>query len=256
MASSWLETMEEWGEWASEQLWGPSPKDVIRRSQAQIRNSIRKLEREKEKMKKDEIKFIENLRAAAQTARRPEELKTLALTIARCRRGTQRVDSLIFSLNGMNQDLLESSTHAEMHSVMVNVTNALMNVNSVGNGINGISNVLRQYDRQKQTFEMTKDMVESNFDEEAETEDADTLLMQLDDELHLNISGLLPSAKVPVDYEILNLVSPPTTAVRKDPPPPTPPPPPSPPPYHGGTPIPVEDELKQRVKQLMGAAAE
>jgi len=248
--ATWLETFEDWSEYLSEQMWGPTPRTVIQRSQMQIRQSIRKLEREKQKLHQDEKKYILNIKSSASNAKKASDLKIQALTIARCRRGMSRIDNLIFSLNGMNQDLLESGIQGEMNSVMQNVTHALINVNSTSSGVQGIYNVVKQYEKQKQVFEMAKEVISDTYDAEVEEEDADVLLEQLNDELHLNLESILPQAVRTHAYtnsEALDQQLPSVPKTGGAPKPPTPPPPSQPPPSVGTD---VSEELRMHINKL------
>lgn len=247
--ATWLETLEDWSEYASEQLWGPTPRTVIQRSQMQIRQSIRKLEREKQKLQADEKKYILNIKSSASNAKKASDLKIQALTIARCRRGMSRIDNLIFSLNGMNQDLLESGTQSEMNSVMQNVTHALINVNSTSSGVQGIYSVVKQYERQKQVFEMAKEVISDTYDAEVEEEDADILLEQLNDELHLNLDSLLPQPGRTHAFTSQDALDLPSVPPRTGGGAPKPPPPSQPPPSVGVA-LDVSDELRMHVNKL------
>lgn len=193
MVEELRETIEEWTDWGSELLFGPTPKQMLRRANLDIQTQIRKLDREKAAAVRREQKLIGEFRTAAPKARAVSDLRPAALAIARARRGVARIAQLQFQLYGLSQQMLETETQAMATTVLRSVTQALTSANAIVGGASGAHSALQQYERQKMMMETNQDIMDDLHSEETEHEDADQLLAELADKLSIELQFELPA---------------------------------------------------------------
>jgi hypothetical protein len=191
-----MEFFEDLWESTSSYINGPSQSDIIRQASGHIRQNVRKLEREKIKGKQKESQLIAELKKAGPKATKPADLRSLALQIARQRRGITQIEQFAFSLAGMEQQLLQTEVSTTMNSVMMNVTQALSMSNGMASGTN-TGMMLQEYQKQVMLLDVKHDMLDDLQNDEDEEISADDLLAQLADEIDLQTNFEMPTARNP-----------------------------------------------------------
>ena len=191
--STWLEWFEETSEAVSEMVWGPSPKEVLRRSAREVKRSLNQVNRERTIYEQRESVLKNEIRKRAQVATDPRDLAPLAKEIARVRGGIRRSYKMGSSLEGTYQRLLGASTTATIQNALQEATLAMAAAGGVSNPVS-LAATMRNYAMQQEKFTMAGDMLEDIVDDdEEETEDVNTLLGQLSEELSIKLKFELPS---------------------------------------------------------------
>jgi len=197
MDDTWIETFQEWYEFGSEVVWGPGPAQIIRNAQQNIRQSIRRLDRERNRHKRQEQKLVEDLKTTAPSARCLDDLKPAALAISRCRRGQRRIDRIIFQMQGLEMQILETDVHANTAATMNSVSSALTHANALTGGAKSVYQSISTYEKQKAVLEMTQDAFSNLYDEGGEEEDADNMVAEIASEINIQLSFELPRVSKP-----------------------------------------------------------
>lgn len=177
-----------------EAFFGVSPKEQLRRTGNEIKASIRKLEREKANSVRKEQQLIVKIKAQAPKSNSIQDLKPLAQNIARTRKGTKQIDGLIFTMEGISQQLLSAETSTTINSVIMQASQALSMAGSL-NDPRALAQTVRQFEMQKFRLEANQDMIDGMQEDETEDLDTDMLLGQLSEELDLKLSFELPQPK-------------------------------------------------------------
>lgn len=193
----WEELGESVTEYVSEFLWGTSPREVMRKASLEIRTSVRKLERDKALAKQKEGKLLSDLKVMAPKAHSASDLKQLALSICRTRKGITQICNLQYTLEGLQQQLLQSETTTTINSVMLATTQALSMVANL-NDPRAMSSNMQQFQMQKMKLESTQEMLD-DVQEGDEEEDATEMISLLQEEIGFQLAFDLPSAKRATD---------------------------------------------------------
>lgn len=192
---SWLEYFEEVGSTLSEWVWGPSPKEVLRRSAREIKRSIVQVSRQRTVYEQREAVLKADLKKRAASALDASDLAPLVKEVARVRSGIRRNFKMVSSLEGTYQRLLSAQTTATIQTALQEATMAMQMAGGVSNPAS-LANTIQSYARANERFEMGASMLEDVVnDDEEESEEVDTLLSQLKDELSLNLNFDLPDAR-------------------------------------------------------------
>ena len=219
------ESVDEWIEYIGETFWGPTPQQMLRRSQLKIRETERKLERERSRLRKQESDLVTRLRTAAAGSATKSELENLALTVARCRRGTHKIDKMQLQLTGVSQvrtvhvnwpklalgaervvfgcvwatnavfcvqDLLSTDVTTSLADVIRSVNVSLGNLNGMFGGTTGMGREMLTFQRERDKLVMMNESLDDTLGDAEETEDAETTLASLAEELDLKLAFDLP----------------------------------------------------------------
>ena len=198
---SWLEYFEEVGGTVSEWIWGPSPKEVLRRSAREIKRSIGQVSRQRASYEHREAVLKADLKKRAASAVNASDLAPLVKEVARVRSGIRRNFKMVSSLEGTYQRLLSAQTTATIQNALQEATMAMAAAGGVSNPAS-LANTIQNYSRANERFEMGASMLEDAVnDDEEESEEVDTLLSQLKDELSLNFNFELPDVQRARDEE-------------------------------------------------------
>jgi len=193
MADTWLETLEVWTDYVSEQLYGPPPEEVLRRAGASIRSAISKLERERNKVAAQEKLLLAGVRTSAQSARSFADLKPSLLSVANARRSASRIDKLALKMRRLQQQLIETEVHSTTATLMHGVTNALAQASAMTGGAQGVQRTVMNYEKQQALLEMTQESFDQLEDAEADEDTADEMLAEIAAEVNLHLSFELPT---------------------------------------------------------------
>jgi hypothetical protein len=192
---TWLEYFEEMGSTMSEWIWGPSPKEVLRRSAREIKRSIGQVSRQRTTYEQREAVLKSDLKKRAASAVDAADLAPLVKEIARVRSGIRRNFKMVSSLEGTYQRLLSAQTTATIQTALQEATMAMSMAGGVSNPAS-LANTIQNYSRANERFEMGASMLEDAVnDDEEESEEVDTLLSQLKDELSLSLNFELPDVR-------------------------------------------------------------
>ncbi len=192
---SWFEFFEEAGGTVSEWLWGPSPKEVLRRSSREIKRSIGQVMRQRITYEQREAVLKNELKKRAASAVDASDLAPFVKEIARVRSGIRRNFKMVSSLEGTYQRLLSAQTTATIQNALQEATMAMQMAGGVSNPAS-LASTIQNYSRANERFEMGASMLEDVVnDDEEESEEVDTLLSQLKDELSLNLQFELPDVQ-------------------------------------------------------------
>ena len=199
---SWLEYFEEVGSTLSEWVWGPSPKEVLRRSAREIKRSIGQVSRQRTVYEQREAVLKADLKKRAASAIDAADITPLVKEIARVRSGIRRNFKMVSSLEGTYQRLLSAQTTATIQNALQEATMAMAAAGGVSNPAS-LASTIQNYAKANERFEMANEMLEDVVDDDSqETEEVDTLLSQLKDELSLNLQFELPDARRAREDEI------------------------------------------------------
>jgi hypothetical protein len=199
---SWLEYFEEVGSTLSEWVWGPSPKEVLRRSAREIKRSIGQVSRQRTVYEQREAVLKADLKKRAASAIDAADIAPLVKEIARVRSGIRRNFKMVSSLEGTYQRLLSAQTTATIQNALQEATMAMAAAGGVSNPAS-LASTIQNYAKANERFEMANEMLEDVVDDDTqETEEVDTLLSQLKDELSLNLQFELPDARRAREDEI------------------------------------------------------
>jgi len=193
MTDSLYDYLEETAERSWEWFWGATPEVTLARANSKVRQAMHKLERKRKEALAAETSLLAELRRAAPRARSVADMRSAAQAVARNRRGITRIDKMHFQLTGLQQQLLETETQNLTTTVMHDVVGSLMMANSVLGGAREVQHTMLNFQRQKAVLEYNHEQVSSLDDEEEEEEDAETLVAQLVQEQHLQLSFDLPA---------------------------------------------------------------
>lgn len=192
MSETWWEWAEDVSETFNEYVFGPSPKEVLRRSAREVKRSMLQINREKSAYELRETQLKVELRKRAQVATDPRDLAPLAKDIARVRSGIRRTYKMASNLEGVHQRLLSASTTATIAGALQEATAAMAAANGVNNAT-ALGATMQNYARQSERFEMASEMLEDVVeDDDEEAEDVTTLLGQLSEEMSLTLKFELP----------------------------------------------------------------
>jgi|688.fasta_scaffold10520_15 hypothetical protein len=198
---SWLEYFEEVGGTVSEWIWGPSPKEVLRRSAREIKRSIGQVSRQRASYEQREAVLKADLKKRAASAVNASDLAPLVKEVARVRSGIRRNFKMVSSLEGTYQRLLSAQTTATIQNALQEATMAMAAAGGVSNPAS-LASTIQNYSKANERFEMANELLEDVCDDDTEeTEEVDTLLSQLKDELSLNLQFELPEARRARDEE-------------------------------------------------------
>jgi len=189
------ESIDEWIDYIGEAFWGPTPAQMLRRSQLKIRESERKLERERARIRKQESDVVARLRAAASSGGQKAEMENMALMVARCRRGVQKIDKMCLQLSGISQDLLTTDVTSSFAEVIRNVNVSLNQLTGAIGGTTGMGRDMMTFQRERDKLDLINESLEETLGNEDEAEDAETTLASLADELDLKLAFDLPEVK-------------------------------------------------------------
>jgi chromosome segregation ATPase len=190
---SWFDWFEEASEKASEWIWGPSPKEVLRRSAREIKRSINQVARQRTTYELREATLKVELRKRSATATDARDLAPMVKEIARVRSGIRRNFKMVSSLEGTYQRLMSAQTTATIQNALQEATMAMAAAGGVSNPAS-LASTIQNYARANERFEMASELLEDVVDDDQEeTEEVDTLLCQLKDELSLNLNFELPN---------------------------------------------------------------
>ena len=193
MSETWYEWMEDVSDTFNEYVFGPSPKEVLRRSAREVKRSMLQINREKSAYELREIALKNELRKRAQVATDARDLAPLAKDIARVRSGIRRTYKMASNLEGVHQRLMSASTTATIATALQDATMAMAAANGVNNAT-ALASTMQNYAKQSARFEMASDMLEDAVDDdEEEAEDVSTLLGQLSEEMSLTLKFDLPA---------------------------------------------------------------
>ena len=177
----------------AEYVWGPSPKEVLRRSAREVKRSMLQINREKSTYEQREGVLKCELRKRASVATDARDLAPLVKDIARARSGIRRAYKMSSSLEGVHQRLLTASTTATIANALQEAGAAMAAANGVNNPA-ALNATLRNYAMQADKFEMASEMLDDIVDDdEEEAEDMTSLLTQLSDEMSLTLKFDLPA---------------------------------------------------------------
>jgi chromosome segregation ATPase len=192
---SWLDYFEEVGSTLSEWVYGPSPKEVLRRSAREIKRSIGQVSRQRTTYEQREAVLKSDLKKRAASAVDAADLAPFVKEIARVRSGIRRNFKMVSSLEGTYQRLLSAQTTATIQNALQEATMAMSMAGGVSNPAS-LAGTIQSYARANERFEMGASMLEDAVnDDEEESEEVDTLLSQLKDELSLNLNFELPAVQ-------------------------------------------------------------
>ena len=174
-------------------MWGVTPKETLRRASLEIKSSVRKLDRDKAVLTQKEAKLIQDLKRLAPRAHSAGELKPIAMSISRTRKGIQQINNMQFTMDGLQQQLLQSETSTTINSVLQATTQALAMVSGMNDPRN-ISNTLAQFQLQKFKQEESQSLLDDVQNEDEEVDAAD-MISQLQEEVGFDLAFQLPTAK-------------------------------------------------------------
>jgi hypothetical protein len=195
MSDDWLEYFEEVGGTLSEWVFGPSPKEVLRRSAREIKRSIGQVSRQRTTYEQRETVLKADLKKRAASAVDASDLAPFVKEIARVRSGIRRNFKMVSSLEGTYQRLLSAQTTATIQNALQEATMAMAAAGGVSNPAI-LASTIQNYAKANERFELANEMLEDVVDDDTqETEEVDTLLSQLKDELSLNLQFELPDAR-------------------------------------------------------------
>jgi hypothetical protein len=195
MSDDWLEYFEEVGGTLSEWVFGPSPKEVLRRSAREIKRSIGQVSRQRTTYEQRETVLKADLKKRAASAVDASDLAPFVKEIARVRSGVRRNFKMVSSLEGTYQRLLSAQTTATIQNALQEATMAMAAAGGVSNPAI-LASTIQNYAKANERFELANEMLEDVVDDDTqETEEVDTLLSQLKDELSLNLQFELPDAR-------------------------------------------------------------
>lgn len=190
---SWFDWFEEASEHVSKWIWGPSPKEVLRQSAREIKRSINQVARQRTAYEQREAALKVELRKRSATATDARDLAPMVKEIARVRSGIRRNFKMVSSLEGTYQRLMSAETTATIQNALQEATIAMAAAGGVSNPAS-LANTIQNYARANEKFEMASELLEDVVDDDQEeTEEVDTLLCQLKDELSLNLNFELPN---------------------------------------------------------------
>ena len=184
-----METIEEWAEYISELIFGPTPTEQLRRAKREIERAVRRVQNDKLTYDNKEKNAINQLKMKAKTAAAPSDLLPLAQDIARARAASARLHKIIMTMDGVQINLTANHSLATLSNATKMATDALKACNSITSAQN-----VQEYEKELMKFEVASDMFEDLSEQDGEKEDAALLLAQIADEQSIALQFELPGA--------------------------------------------------------------
>ena len=190
-----METIEEWAEYISELIFGPTPTEQLRRAKREIERAVRRVQNDKLTYDNKEKNAINQLKMKAKTAAAPSDLLPLAQDIARARAASARLHKIIMTMDGVQINLTANHSLATLSNATKMATDALKACNSITSAQN-----VQEYEKELMKFEVASDMFEDLSEQDGEKEDAALLLAQIADEQSIALQFELPGANCSPQY--------------------------------------------------------
>jgi hypothetical protein len=114
------------------------------------------------------------------------------MSISRARKGISHIRNIQYTLEGLEQQLLQSETSTTINSVMQATTQALALVSGVTDP-RSVTTTLTQFQMQKMKLEESQELLDDIQDNDEET-DATDMIRQLQEEIGFQVMFEMPSA--------------------------------------------------------------
>ncbi|KAL4524855.1 hypothetical protein Ndes2526B_g07041 [Nannochloris sp. 'desiccata'] len=145
------------------------PKDVLKSSKQNVKDSIRELDRELTDMKREEAKLTEEIRAAAR-AGNDASVRMLAQQMVRLKEHTKRIQITRAGIGGVSATLSTAASNAVMASSLQQAGKAM---SAVGTAVDPgkLQQNMKQFGKQSEIQSMQQSMLDEALDAALDTDD-------------------------------------------------------------------------------------
>jgi hypothetical protein len=200
-----METLEEWAEYVSEIIFGPTPTEQLRRAKREIERALRRVNQDKLVYENKEKDSLNILKIKSKNAVAPNELIPIAQDIARCRAASKRLHKICMQMDGVLINMTANHSLATLSNATKQASQALKACSAITS-----AKAVQDYQVELMKFEVTSDMFEDLAEQEGEEEDANQILAQIADEQQLQLAFDLPG--VQKKFTLFDMPSVPTKA--------------------------------------------
>eukprot|EP01065_Artemidia_motanka_P043336 TRINITY_DN5991_c0_g1_i1.p1 TRINITY_DN5991_c0_g1~~TRINITY_DN5991_c0_g1_i1.p1 ORF type:complete len:266 (+),score=103.96 TRINITY_DN5991_c0_g1_i1:73-870(+) len=167
----------------------PTPREMVRQHQRTIRQSCRGLDREREKLAREEAKLKVNIKKEAK-AQRMDVVRIMAKDMVRLRQNQAKMLRMKTRMESVSRELSVMASTAEMGKAMQGVGRVMGQMNRSMN-LAGMQQVMMEFQREGQKMDMVGDMMgdaidDAMGDDEAE---ADEMVDQVMEEITLELKA-------------------------------------------------------------------
>ena len=182
-----METLEDWAEYISELIFGPTPTEQLRRAKREIERALRRVQQDKQAYDNKEKTALAALKMKAKTSYTPADLLPLAQNISRARAASARLHKIALTMDGVLINLTANHSLATLTQATKQAAEALKASNAIVS-----ARSVQDYEREVMKFEITSEMIEDLSEQDGEQEDAAHVLAQIADEQQLALNFNLP----------------------------------------------------------------
>lgn len=182
-------------------LWSapPTPREMMQHARSTIRKSVRELDREIERMGREEAKLIEEIRVTAAKGNMGLA-RTMTKELVRQRNAVAKCYEMRVQLQGVRARIQHMASVAAMSEAMREATRAMYRLNRQVK-LPAMQNILRQFEREGQVMEWKQEMMDDAIDdavgEAGDAQAEDEVLDRVMDEIGIGLSHTLAAAPSP-----------------------------------------------------------
>ena len=163
----------------------PTPEEVLKNSQKLLRKGIRELEREVEKMKRDEVKLIHEIKQLGLQGR-TSGIKPMAKELIRARNSMIKFSEMSSQLKAVSMRIRSMQSTATMANAMRSATRAMASLNKQMNNTQ-LQRIMMMFEREGEFMELKQEMMDDTIDNimssPMDEEDEEELINQIMDEI-------------------------------------------------------------------------
>eukprot|EP00053_Salpingoeca_punica_P005440 m.54335 g.54335 ORF g.54335 m.54335 type:complete len:227 (+) comp13242_c0_seq1:160-840(+) len=168
-----------------------TPEEMLKENQRALNRAIRELEREKNKLERQEGTIIADLKKAAK-ANQIDSAKIMAKDLVRTRNHVKKMIKMKTQIQAVSLKIQMLKSTQTMAKAMKGVTKAMQRMNAAMN-IPALQQIMMEFEKQSEIMDMKQEVMDDTIDdaladsdEEAET---DAVVSQVLDELGLSLNG-------------------------------------------------------------------
>lgn len=166
----------------------------MKQSRATIRKGVRELEREIERMKREEQTMIADIRRTAAAQGNTRLIRTMTKELIRQRNAINKCFEMKCQLQGVRNRIQHMNSVATMSEAMRGATQAMRRMNRQVN-LPAMQRIMHEFERQGEMMEMKQELMDDAIDdvmhEDGDEEAQEELISRVMDEIGIDLSHQL-----------------------------------------------------------------